>query len=785
MPDDAAKERVKSTVEGKKAFGPLWPGATNRDGAKWSEWAKDRIAAQEDVMRDKRLHWARHRHFRQGRQWISSRDSRTWREVDGDRNHVRLVLNVIGPAMNFRLGLITEQAPGFRTQPLGTGTTGRETAEAQQRIAEYYYNLLRGYKLMRDACSHAQTDGVCFLHVFVDPIGGPSREDVMMIPPEDKRFETLQAMGYEVDEATGSLVVPLDEVGEPDIPESVVSRDIRLGDVATRVVLAHEVFFDPEAKTVNGPYDRAKWCIIRRVRDLESARLETGRSDLESEGAGVELDPIMDASVDGGLGAITASTSGYFQRGLPLFPMARNRSVRQESVYEYLIYIPPLPAAGVQRGLYLRVVGDHVVKHSDELPGGKVPLARFTDGSSDPEMYPRPDVMDCIGDQILVNTLASRLVEHVRSFGAGRLMTQKGTLISETYSNIIGSVVEYTGMKPDVVPSGPAGNDTWNLLEFFIKKLEDKLGYNDFARGQMTGSGSFSDVSGRALLGARELYERQFGPFIRAAAEGMSEWACLVVDYARWLYDEDEARLIPIAGRGDLAKRITSKDLGERSVVYVDPTTLSPLPRALRHQMLFDLLEKGMITQEEYKRQAPFAEIRDVYMGGSEQWGRAQAVNTLLEEAWERLGGLDATRRFDPEQGGIAVMWQDDPRVHKEALLELGLDERKPLTLRDLALERWGLYDQLERAKTVNPQTGQPLSPPNPLIRNIPSDMQAPVAPPAPTPTGQNAAGAPANPAPEIAPVASGAEQAAAGGIPPELGAMGDLERQALEIEQQ
>jgi hypothetical protein len=540
------------------------------------------------------------------------------------------------------------------------------------------------------------------------------------------------------------------------------------------VVLAHEVYVDPEAKTMNGPYDRAKWCVLRRIRELTAAKLETGK-DVKPDGSISEFDPIMDTSDLGGV------SLGTVQRGLPVFPTSRLVDSQREGVWEFVIFIPPSPAAGVPNGRWCRIVGNEYVIGGDVLPGGKIPLARFTDGSSDSEMFPRPVLMDSIPDQVVVNTLMSRLIEHVRSFGAGRLLNQKGTLLSETYTNIVGSVVEYVGVKPDLMPTASVGNDVWQLLQFFIKKLEEKLGYTDFARGQVTGSGSFEDVSGRALLGARELYERQFGPMIRAASEGMSDWACLIVDYARFLYDVE--RLVPIAGRGDLAKKISSRDLGEESVVYVDPSTLSPLPRALRHQMLFDLLEKGLITQDEYRRQAPFAEIRDVYMGGSDQTNRAQMVNTFIEENWQEMEELDVETRFDPEQGGIPVLWQDDPRVHKAALAELALDEFKPLALRDIALERWGMYDMLERAKTLNPQTGQPLSPPPQLVRGIPFDLMPQPQAPAPPTQGEQLAPQQSAPAPDLAPFPTQAGMEAQEGAP-DLGQFGGVEEQAMDMQQ-
>jgi len=760
----------KEVLESKKLLGASWPKDT-KDGEKLRAWIDARLQEQEPVMRDKRLHWARHRHFRQGRQWISSRDGRTWREVGGDKNTLRLVLNMIGPALDFRLGMISEQRPGFRTQPLGTGVSARETADAQQRVSEYYYNKLHGLKLMRDSVASAQTDGVSFLHVYIDKHAGPTREDVKLLPESDSRFEMLRAEGYEVDK-DGNLVLPLDAEGSIADAGTTVRR-FSEGDIGTRVVLAHEVFTDPEAKTMNGPYDRARWCIIRRVRSLSSAKLETGKRDLAGDGTARTLDPVLDTA------DMSGSTASMFQRGLPPFPSTRHR--HEDGIFEFLIYIAPNKKAGYPRGMWRRIIGDQLVASGNRLAGGKIPLARMTDGSSDSEMYPRPVMSEWIPDQTTINMLVSKLMEHIRVLGFGRAMAQKGTLVEESYSTIVGSLLEYQGPKPEIIQGSRVSGDVWNSLEFFVKKLEDKTGWNDLARGQVTGSGSFQDVSGRALLGARELFERQFGPTIRSTADGMTEWAKLVVDHARFLFDTP--RLIPITGRGDLAKKIAAKDFGDDTVVYVDPSTLSPLPRALRNQMLFDLLEKGMIDAQTYRKNAPFAEIRDIHMGGTDQWERAQMINTRLEEDYEKLTQLGMPAAFDPNAGGIAILWQDDAESHKFALEEIALDEHKPLEMRTLALDRWGVYDQMGRAQTVDPNSGQPMGQVPQFVLGVPPDM-AP-QPPAPQAGGEmglepGATGQLASPTPEMGPAAP----IATGQSAPALGGFGEAERAAQDTQE-
>lgn len=786
-----------------RKFGEGFPLPTEQDGAKWRRWIESQRKLQSGVIRDKRLHWTRHRHFRFGHQWISTRDGRTWREPQADANDVRPVLNIIGPALDFRLGILSEQKPGFRHVPLTAGVSGRESAEAQQAVAEYYFHLLRAWNTFLDAEFHAQTDGAAFIHVYADMNAGPTRQDIELVPPSDQRYQGLIAQGYQVNEQ--SLVeLPYSDEGVVAPPGSE-ARLLFEGEIANRVLLAHEVLFDPEARSVNGPVDRARWALARRMRSVEQARLETGRADIEAETPINSQNDSMDLPMDRAMG---------WQRGLPPFPTRRQRTL--DGVPEYLLWIAPdQHEPGLEQGLWLRLIGDTIVERGDELPGGVIPLARWTDGSPDADIYPRPQMADWIGDQMAINALLGALLKHARFFTAGRVLAFKGSVLEETYSNIAGSLVEYSGQKPDVFPPVSAGQDAWKLLDWLIRKLEDKTGWNDIARGQLTGGqgASAQDISGRAVLATRELFERAFGPVVRAAAEGATEWATIVIRYAQWLYDTP--RLIPaVGGRGDLAKRVDAALLGDKPMVYVEPETMMPLPRALRQQLLEEQFDKGRISLAEYKQRSVYSDIQNVHMGDADQWERAQYINTQIEEQWEQLAALDPVReRYSPSvPGAIPILWQDVQSVapaaplagavgqaalapaqyrtvHKQALLEIILNDRRPWGMRHIALERWGIYDQLERA--MNDPTGQT---PIPMeTTGIPADravMMQPtplggVAPPPAAPPGQapGGEGEPvpgtlSSPAPTNAPFVTEAQQIPAPTLSPgERAAMGEQQQ--------
>ena len=129
--------------------------------------------------------------------------------------------------------------------------------------------------------------------------------------------------------------------------------------------------------------------------------------------------------------------------------------------------------------------------------------------------------------------------------------------------------------------------------------------------------------------------------------------------------------------------------------------------------------------------------------------------------------------------------------VHKAALLEVILDERKPWGMRQICLERWGIYDQLERA--LNDPTGMTMIPPE--VLGIPPDkiqmMMQQMMPPAGMPgmsggTPDNATGG--GQTPPAGPATSPAGEMSGTGVPvaqqqksQPLGTFGAIEKAGMQ----
>lgn len=687
-----------------KVYGAAFPGnIRTADGPALEKWVSECIRHQRDEVTTRRLHYSRNRLFRTGKQWIATRDGVSWKQPRERENKVRITENMLGPALDFRKDVLFEQRPGFKHMVMGRSSMlEKELAEGQQAIAEFYYHTLKVWLIAELAYENAQTDAVAFLHTFVDRRRGKGRPNVRLVQEGGERYEELAQLGYENIE--GTLMIPLNADDEDLQPGEEPSKV--MGDVNTRMVLAHECWCDPEALTINGPLDPCKWFFIRRLISLEEARL---------------IDPTVEPSVEG------ASEDDHYDSpmlvskedwkgGVPPFP-DRVRKFKN-AVFETIAFLAPSDV--LPDGYTFHLVGNKRVDVEGDgtLPGRLIPITPIYDNGLKMGIFPRPQMTDWLPDQVAINALLSAIITQVKNTSGVALLARKGTVLSESLNTIFGALFSYdAGPAPTPLRLPRVSTDAWQLLQLLIRQLENKTGHNDLARGQLTGSGgaSMQDISGRAVLGAKEMLERTFGGPVRGIAHSMSEWSRIVVAYATWLHEDDIPALVARTGRLDLARQLDAAKLQEEQRIYVDPQTMMPMPTSLRNQLLVDMLDKQLISPAEFGKRSPFAEIQDLQLGSPQQVERAQLVNTLLEGSFRELTLED---RFNDKKG-LGIWYQDDPQVHMEVLEEIILDTRRDPKLKKICADRWGVYAELMKHK-VSLQT--------------PVDPSMPAPPPVPVP---------------------------------------------------
>lgn len=653
-PNDPVAKRAMEAL-----YGPEFPLLqTEPNGASWGTWAQALWDRHREGVQT-RLHLVeRNRLMRGGTQWLSSQGMGPWREPPKPKDSTRAVDNVIKPALDQRLQIISEQRPGFRTRPETQDAKNLKKAEAQQIALEYQFTQQAMTKILREAEYWAGTDGVSFMHLYWNPDRGPW--DEVMVPRVTESGEEL----YE--------------------PETKP-----LGDIEPCVLRIEQVRVSAEATATKPP----SYWVIRQTIPTAQAVAEYGADVLENieEGDGRGDTDALDSGQTLRLGLDAANPDVLYRD--------------QPTVNRFTIYCEK--SEFLKEGLTMVVVGRKLVAGPLPLLFGTVPVIRVTDGSSDPNFYPAPIMDDWIDSQMRINVLKSKWIDSIRVNSGGRFLGKENALAQETLVGGLTSFISIKGAGPiddnvKAMQGFSVGNDVKELLEIERKAFEDRSGWNDTSRGSFS-----ADQSGRAILAIREQLERTFAPPVNAAAEAMTRWAEVTLAIMRWGYDYPRTLSVEGTGRPDLARAISAQDLDGVANVSIDPETLMPMPRALRLFILDGLLQKGAITMEDYKRRLPFAFTRQIDSPDFDQSSRAARVVQAIRDTG------------DPN--ALPMLWQDDEAIHQDALeRELILPDEFPFEhpIRQAAIMRWQMLAEQSMMKNpmgmmpgaAQPMGGQPPS---------------------------------------------------------------------------
>lgn len=533
------------------------------EDADWVSWAEWLWQSRADYMVPVLHRAEKCRLMADGVQWISAKNNGPWREPPKPKDTIRRVRNMIGPALDWRLQVLTEQRPGVRARPTTMDPDDVRRATASNLALEYQYGQQELSRVIREAAYWAQRDGVSFIRTYWDDERGES----------DPQF------------------------GGP------------LGDIAARVYKIEQVRVSSNATATEAPL----WWVLREAMPKAEAVALYG-SRVADEG-------LSDSPEHIGLKAMNSWRAGLDQS------MYGSVIVDQgdlDVVDRYTVFLAP-NRRFLPNGLQLVVVGQVVVSVS-QLPISRVPMSRVTDGSSDPAFYPKPVQTEWHDDQMALNAIESKLIENIRRNSGGRVIAKAQSLVTDSLRGGNDSVIEVRapGSLNDVIQplqGFSVGPDVKEAKADLIKRLEDLTGYNDTARGGMS-----ANASGRAILAVREQLERVFAPSIYAMAEACKEWAQQSLEWMRWGYDVPRMIGALGKARPDLGREISGEDIDPEIDVELEPETMFPVPRSVRRYELDNMLQMGVIDIAEYRRRLSYADTGNMQTPDAVQEARAMRV---------------------------------------------------------------------------------------------------------------------------------------------------------------
>lgn len=560
------------------AMPPLKELLARCDADDWVSWLRGRWNLHRAAVEQHLWLITRDRLFRSGQQWISSRGvNGAWREPNKPADQARVTHNLIGPALDQRCQIITDQRPGFDVEPDSLSADAKRKAEGRQRALEYQFDQQTMTAQSREATYWAQTDGCAFWEVYWDREAGPWDE----------------------------------RMGTPDQKKP-------LGDVRTRTRRVEQVRVSANATASEQPY----YAMVRDViPETESAYLYgvagVQHSSQQNDGTGND---------QGSSGADGILPSWVLSQTVP---GEGNRMRNIATVERFTMYIDRHPDV-LPDGLQMTTVGSAMVWGPGELLFGCIPIVRITDGSTDPSYFPRPIMEYWIPPQQRINAALSLWVNSVRVNSGGRFLAKPDAISRETFVGSGCSIIEVECPGPlgdtiQPVNGFLVGQDVKDLIAFDVKAIEDMSGYNDVSRGQVSGE------TATAVATANEQLQRVFAPPVEALADSFTQWGKINIAAMAWGYDVPRDLGAAGSNRPDLARALSSQDFDGPSTVKVEPAKMMPMPAFYRKQMLDDLINRGLIDRQQYMRNSTFGNVKDLDTPDEDQKARAKrVVNAML-----------------------------------------------------------------------------------------------------------------------------------------------------------
>lgn len=613
------------------------------EASAWAQWTRNRWSYHAPAVAHHLYLIARNRLFRAGQQWVSSRANGPWTTPARPAESARVVHNVIGPALDQRIQVITEQRPSFQVDPSAMSPDEKRKAEGRQQALEFQYDSQHMQVMTQEASYWAGTDGVAFWEVFWDRDAGPW-----------------------------------------DTRMSASGQKKPLGDLRTKTRRCEQVRVSANATATEPPY----YIVVRDVIPETEAAYVYGASGVQPGTAqgGTDKDALDGPASQGDAGnwVLTQTIVG---EGFRLSNV--------NTVERFTMYVDR-HADVLPEGLQLTVLGQSVVWGPGELLFGVVPVIPVRDGSTDPSFYPRPIVEQWIAPQMRINAALSLWVNSVRVNAGGRFLAKPDAISRETFMGSGLSIIEVEGPGPITDSLQPVqgflvGPDTKDLIAFDTKAFEDMSGYNDVSRGQV------SNETATAVAAANEQITRVFTPPVAAVANGMTQWAKVTLAGMAWGYDIPRDVGAVGADRPDLARALSAKDFEGPATVIVDPEKMLPMPKVYRLQIMDDWFNRGLISGQQYMRNVKFGSIKNLSTPDEDQDARAKRIADAIRNG-QQLPMADPT---DPNAAQateamasqpLAIRWSDNEAIHQDVLeRDILLHDDLDAAIIEQATKRWKL----------------------------------------------------------------------------------------------
>lgn len=239
---------------------------------------------------------------------------------------------------------------------------------------------------------------------------------------------------------------------------------------------------------------------------------------------------------------------------------------------------------------------------------------------------------ELLGLQIEINKLLRDIQQAQNLACVPRVLIESGSSVVEDHvNNKIGSIVKYTGIKPEIVTSNAMPTELYNHLETLYQKAFQLTGISQLSAQSQKPAGLDSGV---ALREYQDIESERFSLVSQAYEDAYIELGNRCIDLAQELSKINKDLSITVPG-SQLIETIKWSDIQigrDQYLLQLYPSSLLPTQPAGRLQRVQELLQAGLIDQITAKSLLDFPDIEDAMDNELAEWND---IHSVLEHMLE------------------------------------------------------------------------------------------------------------------------------------------------------
>jgi len=638
--------------------------------------------------------------FIDGRQHIDwALREKVWMDTPNIDGKVRVTMNYIRPILRSRLQRLSSPTMSWRATPKSNDYAERDRALIGSNFLQARWRKCGMEAKVRASLWLAFGCGATWLKSFWNPkIGALTTATVFAPHPV-----TGERMEYPVD-AAGHLLA--DEQGNP--MEEGAYR-YRPGDVDTAWRSLFNIRINRDAAGLD-PAEGFRWLTDTEVIPISVVKERYGEiAKNVSTVAGITTIRNYESivrSITAPYGTITGNDLLTGRDG------GRIPDRELTLLTEYW----EAPTEMLPAGRLITIAGNELM-NDGPLPQGIVPYVAIYDERRPYDPYGRASTRDLVSPQKVLNQQFGLVLQEQGLSGIGQWIGFDLPGLFDQVTNTAGghikvplhSAVMNKALEGIIHKVGPTAvtPDRWRLIEQAQKIMFDIGAFHEIQRGQVPPGVE----SGIAVQLLQEAEAGQLADPVQQLKTSLIEWGRHQLKIARWGYDKDEERWLPVhrPDLGFMVESITGDDLPDPDEIDIDLEGFRPQSQAAMRADIKDFTEKGWMTPQKGLQLMDLGRgIEGAFASQTRHYAKARLENINFQKGL--IKAMPGPPDMDPQTGGpkldpatgqpaptvkfvnpdgsdVFLPDDDDHPTHIDVHLEIILDTDQPWKVRQMLME--------------------------------------------------------------------------------------------------